>query len=196
MSPDQSESIRSFLAIELSDALKAEVRSFVEKIKERYPDFRFTQSESWHLTLHFFGELNTGQIDRLKVRLAPVIQNLSPFIISLAGFGAFPSFRNPSILWLGVSTRTDELNVLKLKVDQALREVHFSIENRAFKPHLTIARRKSRTSLPSISLPADIFSPKAEQEVRHVTLFQSILTPSGAHYRPLCVFPLSAGFPS
>ena len=55
-----------------------------------------------------------------------------------------------------------------------------AFDGKAFRPHVTIARRASlpEGELPHLEFPLD-------DEARCVTLFKSILAPSGATYKPL-----------
>ena len=85
--------IRTFLAIELSEAIRTEAHSYVEVIKQDYPDFRFIPPENWHLTLHFFGRIDSNQIQKLKTHLPPAFSSAQPFSIQLEKLDKFNDIR-------------------------------------------------------------------------------------------------------
>ena len=179
---------RCFLAVELSESLRKEAQVFVEGIKTEYPDFRFIPSQNWHLTLHFFGDLPSAQVEEVQMKLPDFLGKTQPFLVSLEHMGAFPNERKPRILWLGVSGDTSKLLALKSQVDQALRKLRFEIEKKPFHPHLTIARSKNQFSKTALNLTRK-FKAKTIDSIRHLTLFQSSLSPQGASYMVLKTFP-------
>ena len=183
------QTVRSFLAIELSKLLKEEARFFVETIQNRYPGFRFIEPHNWHLTLHFLGDVEPEKIEPLSSHLKNALAGIAPFSISLEGLGVFPNVQKPRILWIGVSGDIPKLLALKKQVDAVLQKLHFQIETRSFHPHITIARIKEGTRHEySISDQTLTFKAKTSDEIRSLTLFRSDLFPGGAQYTPLQVF--------
>ena len=181
------ETIRSFLAIELSNEAKNEAFSFIEKIEKNYLTFRFIPHQNWHLTLHFFGEISLAQVDQLHAELPKVLTKIQPFTISLYGIGAFPSNQRPRILWIGVSGDLARLSALKHNIDQVLKKIDLQIESANYHPHVTIARvRKNEKALP-LKVSQE-FKGQAISHIDHITLFKSVLAPQGAKYEPLLIF--------
>ena len=182
------ETIRSFLAIEISEKLKQEARSFVDTIRERYSGFRFIPYQHWHLTLHFLGQVELKEIEALQERLtAEALKDVEPFTISLEGFGTFPSGQKPRILWIGIGGDQSGLLTLKQRLDLVLRKLHFKIEKRSYHPHITIARSKGE-GVPLPFKPELQFKGQEVEEIRHVTLFKSILSTQGAEHITLGTF--------
>ncbi|MBI4368208.1 MAG: RNA 2',3'-cyclic phosphodiesterase [Candidatus Omnitrophica bacterium] len=186
------ETVRAFLAVELSESLKQEARIFVDSIRDQSPGFRFIDVANWHLTLHFLGQIPQAKIDTLQERLPDVLKDSRPFPLYLEGAGVFPSAQRPRILWLGVQGGIPELIQIKGKLDQALRKMHFSIENREFQPHVTIARAKDKQSSFHLLPEKCSFKTKTIDQVRQITLFKSELFLKGAQHTPLAAFPFSA----
>lgn len=180
--------VRCFLAIELSDTLKNEACRFVKKIQARYSAFRFIPPDNWHLTLHFLGQVEAEKIEELSSRVSRALENVEPFSIFLEGFGVFPNWHQPRILWIGVSGDIPQLSVLKKQLDQVLQKMHFEIEARLFHPHITVARSKTRVPRLSLDLNPQ-FKSCAVDQVRHVVLFKSTLSPQGTQYAPVRTFP-------
>jgi len=191
MSSRLDPSVRSFLAIELSEPLRVEACQCVDHLKARYPDFRFIDPANWHLTLHFFGYLSREQMNQIIKTLPLFLASAKSFLISWDGSsGAFPNLQNPAILWLGLGGDLEALFVLKKEIDAALQKMEFPIEKRPFKPHVTIARAKKGVRISSVSFPTHPFVTKVQTRVESVTLFQTELLASGAKYSPLHCFPL------
>ncbi len=176
--------VRSFLAIELSEAIKSEASLFVQTLQGKCQGFRFLDSKSWHLTLHFFGQVELEKIEKLGVCLQNALSDNKPFSISLEGFGAFPDGGNPRVLWMGVGGDLKKLSELKSRVDHILQKMHFPIETRSFNPHITIARSKGDVFL-SFSKSEQTFKGHTVDQVRFLTLFKSDLLPQGAQHTAL-----------
>ena len=79
---------------------------------------------------------------------------------------------------------------LQQAVSDALEAGRFyKPEKRPFWPHVTLARvKRDRRAEP---LPADPPPPAGELRAEHVTLYESLLRPQGAEYRPLAEIALS-----
>jgi len=184
------ESVRSFLAIELSEEMRSGIGRFLEGIALEHFGFRGIPPKNWHLTIHFFGTLKPSEIDTLKVPLAKTCQLVKPFKLTANDFGAFPSDRNPQILWLGLRGELDALSGLKQGIDRVLETLGFAVEKRAFKAHVTVARaKKRRTEFPA-AMRQCVFSELFEVKVSDLVLFRSILSSEGAHYERLHHFLL------
>ncbi|MBI4394787.1 MAG: RNA 2',3'-cyclic phosphodiesterase [Candidatus Omnitrophica bacterium] len=181
------QTVRSFLAIELSERLKNEVQSFLESVGSSLQGFRLIPPQNWHLTLHFLGPIDTDEMEHLSARLAKALPGIKPFSISLGGFGAFPNQQSPRILWVGVRNDLKNLLELKQKLDGVLQAAHFQIEKKPFHPHITVARLKLRHSHSALKLETE-FQGKARDEIKQITLFKSQTLPEGAIYTPFQIF--------
>jgi 2'-5' RNA ligase len=65
-----------------------------------FPGVRLVGREEMHLTLHFVGEVEDGQIDAVRRALEGV--KAPPFAIDLDGVGRFPPEGVARVLWAGV----------------------------------------------------------------------------------------------
>ncbi len=61
------------------------------------------------------------------------------FRISLRGVGTFSTYNKSKVLWAGVNN-FDGLRKLYLAVGEALSEIDIELEQRKYKPHVTLAR--------------------------------------------------------
>src|SRR5579885_1495941 len=103
---------RIFIAVTLAPAVReaaARVRGVVEREAHR---FRWVSPENLHLTLRFLGEIRRGRVDMVVEATREAAEGTSPFSLTLAGLGAFPSLRAPRVLWVGVHEGADRLVAL------------------------------------------------------------------------------------
>jgi 2'-5' RNA ligase len=63
----------------------------------------------------------------------------------VGGFGVFPDFRRPRVVWAGIEAEPG-LEILQHRVEQEFAPLGFPPEARAFRPHVTLgrARREAR----------------------------------------------------
>jgi 2'-5' RNA ligase len=142
------------------------------------PDARRTTRDQWHVTLQFLG--NRAEIDAVAPALAGV--TTAPGVARLGGAGAFPSARRARVVWIGCSEGRDLLTALAAEVARLLEPLGYAPEQRAFHPHLTLARCRA---------PADVRGALSDLEscdygpawtVSEVVLYESRLRRDGAQY--------------
>jgi len=114
------------------------------------PDsIRPTHRDDLHLTLHFLGQVASGRIDQLRV-LGDNL-HVPGFELVLDGLG---HFARPRVLWAGPAKMPEELVNLHADLAEGLRDFGFAPETRAYRPHVTLARkvrnRPEVTGLPPI----------------------------------------------
>lgn len=178
--------MRLFVAIPLPEAIITPLVALQTAI----PTARWVGVEQMHLTLFFIGE--TEREAAVKTALAAV--QAAPFPLTLARVGRFPpgNRKPPRVLWAGIDSQP-ALHALQAQVTQALTGAGFTAEDRAFNPHITLARLKAQQPLPEV----DRFLAQHENlrlpafTVEHFRLYASTLTPQGAVYDVRGVYPLA-----
>jgi 2'-5' RNA ligase len=185
---DNLEQIRSFIAIELPGEAReglAGLRKRLERDEHRF--VKWVDPKGIHLTLKFLGNVPTGQVAQITSAVEEGSRGTSPFHLEIWGLGAFPSARQPRVLWVGVHGDTDKLSKLQQNIDSAVAALGFSREERPFVPHLTLARTREVASGPERRslgelISSTIFEDKYGFEVQAVKLMRSQLTRAGAIY--------------
>ncbi|HXX64186.1 MAG TPA: RNA 2',3'-cyclic phosphodiesterase [Bacteroidota bacterium] len=176
--------MRTFIAVEIPDGIKKEMEKAQEQLKRSGADAGWTRPEGIHLTLKFLGEVMEAKIDEIKNTLTRAVGDMGRFRLEIGGAGAFPNSKNPRVVWLGVSGDIDKLEALWRSVEDSMTAIGFDREERAFSPHLTLARIKYLR--PRFSWQKAIDGIKdirlAGFEVDHISLMKSELKPSGAVY--------------
>src|SRR5207248_8258547 len=101
------------------------------------------------------------------------------------GAGVFPPRGAPRVLWVGVGAGARELIELERVLAARITALGLVLENRAFHPHLTLARwRESRPSDRTRALASAPRGVVARARIEGATLYQSRLSPSGPAYTP------------
>lgn len=181
--------MRAFIAVDLPEELRAELGRWQEKLRKSAREARWVRPEGIHLTLKFLGEIPSAQVDQIS-NILSTLPRIAPFEIRFEGFGFFPHARRPRVLWVGIEP-CPPLETLAVQVDKSLETVGFASEQRAFKPHLTLARFRVPRPQPEIEKAISTDGPTVlgPITVREFFLFESILRPQGAEYRKLARFP-------
>lgn len=182
------ETIRSFIAIELPPQVKQGLARLQEQLKSSTPKgVKWVDPGSIHLTIKFLGEVQSDRISLISKNLVDAVKKIKAFSVGVEGLGVFPDPRRPRVLWVAVVGEVDKLVILQQAVDTALSPLGFVKENRAFVPHLTLARLRDdmppqvRQSFGQRFLAAKLESLPLHK-VESLNLMKSQLTPGGAIY--------------
>jgi 2'-5' RNA ligase len=184
--------MRTFIAIDLDESLKAALEVLVGKLRPFSGSVRWVSAPGMHLTLKFLGEVAEANLARIASALQDIAPRHPPFTLVLQGTGAFPPGRKvPRVFWVGI-VPTPPLLALQQEIESELEKLGLEREDRRFQPHLTLGRVKSPGGLGS--LVEEMKNHEAlkigEMEVRTFRLFQSILKSSGAEYTALGEYSL------
>jgi RNA 2',3'-cyclic 3'-phosphodiesterase len=187
--------MRAFIAIELPESIRKALASQQARFRAVCPEARWTRPEGIHLTLKFLGQISGLQEAEVKSKLGR-LERFEEFTVGVQGFGFFPEAKRPRVFWAGLDA-PPALARLAAQVESALAPLGFPSENRAFRPHLTLARFKIPRPQPRMeALLAEQNNPLLGIfEVSEFFLWESRLLPGGAEYRKVARFPNSASKP-
>jgi len=184
----ESEKIRSFVAIELPRQVKDHLAGTGEAFSRVLRGAKWVRPEGMHLTLKFIGDVEPGRIPEIAAALETVAKKHNSFDAETTQPGAFPSPEKARVLWVGLEDG-GLCRALAKDIDNALASLGFERERKPFAAHLTLARLREPAFVP-----AEITGAQLETvpfNVSRFTLFRSRLMPSGAIYSPLEVFELA-----
>jgi len=133
-----SHSWRIFCAVECPPEVTARAAQHIKTLRAKLPDVRasWNRDSNFHLTIKFIGATPIAEVEKISAAAARATTNLSPFNIVMTGAGSFSS----KVLWLGIEDPTRELSRLKSNLEAECAREGFPQDDRAFHPHLTIAR--------------------------------------------------------
>jgi 2'-5' RNA ligase len=140
---------------------------------------RWQSDDQLHLTLCFIGEVDRHRAEDAHAALGAIHHRR--FEVALAGVHAFDRRGEPASLWAGIAPH-EPLKTLHDKVIQALGRVGIAPQRRAYLPHVTLARlpRGAGPIGPFLAGAGGLAGPRFP--VEDFRLFESRLTPEGAHY--------------
>jgi len=143
------------------------------------PGARWQHDEQLHLTLRFIGEVDRHAAEDVAAALGSVSH--PAFSLRIDGIGCFDRRGRIDTIWAGV-TPHDAVKSLHVAVSRALVRAGIRPEERAFIPHITLARF-SRGQEPPSPLPMQQLWPAPlEAQFDHFTLYESELGASGPIY--------------
>jgi 2'-5' RNA ligase len=186
--------LRLFVAVEVPEPPRRELRRRVDAVRDRLPRARWVDFDNVHLTLLFLGETAEAEVPALAAGLREAFARCPPLGLRLAAGGSCPPGRPARVAWVGVEA-PDALQTLQAEITRAAVEtLGFEPEERAYHPHVTLARcpapwRREAIDKFRNAFPGPVGPPfVAGQGV----LFESKLSPKGARYREVEVFPMEA----
>lgn len=186
---------RTFIAIELPRQLRLRVVEHIDRLRRDVPGVRasWVREDNLHLTLKFLGNVSVSEIPKLSDAITSGVSGIEPFELTVAGCGVFPPKGRPNVLWLGVSSSRDStsdtrhpLSLLHAAIEDECAKTGFPPEQRAFHPHLTIARlrkvggeRHLAEVHQSLGFAPETFS------VSEIVVFKSELLRAGSKHTPI-----------
>ena len=156
-------------------------------------DVRWVRPESIHLMLKFFGDIRDGEVENISTVAGRAAADVGPFELAIGGAGVFPDMKRPRVIWLGMNGDTERLTIFQNGLERALREIGFPGEERPFRPHLTLGRIRRPEGLGGLA--EALKQAETDADTRFTAsglgLFKSELTPQGAIYTRLAVYPFA-----
>jgi 2'-5' RNA ligase len=176
-------SIRTFIAIPTPDGVRQALTDIQAELKTANAAVKWEPSEKLHITLRFLGGVEERQLPLLMADCSKSICNLFSFSLVYEGFGCFPDVRNPRIIWAGSHNDDGALIRMHKEIDDTVVRYGFERENRAFHPHITLARVKGRQNIPNLikMLQSVTFEPHPVT-IDEVHIMKSELRPTGSIY--------------
>jgi len=184
--------MRLFVALALDAEELDRIHKATAPLRKAGLPFRWTQAQSLHLTLKFLGDCQPEEVREIEDAIAVAATRTKPFELILGGFGAFPSLRQPQVLWMR-AVASPQLRCLKQDLEWELAPLGFERETRAFQPHLTLGRARAQAragdfrSLESLLRKLDY---EATLEVGTIDLIRSRRSSAGAEYERIATVPL------
>ena len=184
--------IRAFIGVQIAPEVRARISEAIAQLAPEISGIRWVREDNFHFTLKFLGVIEEPQIEPISNALAQAIHPFRRFTINAKCLGVFPDVKRARVLWVGLEG--NDMPALAKNVETVLEPFGFPRENRIFRPHLTVGRWRhpsgSHQELGGKLKRWDNVQ-FGESAVNEVVLFQSVLKPGGAVYRPLKAVPLA-----
>ncbi|PSK99680.1 2'-5' RNA ligase [Murinocardiopsis flavida] len=143
--------MRLFAALFPPDPVRDRIGAATAPLRARRPGLTWAQPHKWHLTLLFLGEVPDPAVAAVREGLAAEAARHRPLRLGLRGTGSFPADPGRArVLWADVTGDTAALHALADGLRSAVRAAGVPVEDRAYTPHLTLARSTSTTDLTAL----------------------------------------------
>jgi 2'-5' RNA ligase len=130
---------RIFIAVDLPDEIKRELLSYEKRWKNLH--IKWTNFYKLHITVRFLGEVNRSGLETILLATKKTALEIKPFDVCLDRIVLGPDPVQAKMFWVTVLI---DANLIKLKraMEQNLKLYGFEMEDREFKPHITLARAR------------------------------------------------------
>lgn len=128
--------MRLFISINLNEDICDRIYDAICHIKKIARKGHFSRRENLHVTLAFLGEVDSDDVDKVKLCMDAV--NGESFDIHIGGLGRFKR-TGFDIYWIGIE-KTNPMSDLHKLLNTELNSQGFLVDMREFKPHLTLGR--------------------------------------------------------
>lgn len=155
-------------------------------------NIKWADEKNMHLTLAFLGDTEEKRIKSLIKGLAGICSDFDRFSIVLSSAGVFKNYRDPRVIWAGIN-QSERLESLNKKIINYLGESGFVVEDRPFRPHITLGRIKKLNDVNVLESLLNNYKNSVFNEINvgEIILYESILLPAGPLYKVLQKFGLA-----
>ncbi len=183
--------MRVFVAVKINDEIRRRLGEVQQTLRRIDAHVGWVRPENVHLTLAFLGDIPRDALAPLFGGLDGLARERQPFVVEARGVGAFGG-RRPKVIWVGVGDPSGALSDVQRRVAALCSELGLWVEEREFRPHLTIGRARSSRGGAAL---AKAMEPFAEAdfgpvEIRDVHVMRSELLAGGPRHTELNRSPL------
>jgi RNA 2',3'-cyclic 3'-phosphodiesterase len=169
--------MRLFVGIPLAASVIGELAAVLSRLRSKEDGLRWTEPESWHITLQFLGNTAEENYANLVEHLLEVHSPPVPVRLEELGF-----FERAGAFFAGVGL-TPELLSLERRVSAATSLCGFAHEARPYHPHITLARDKGKSrNLRELKTRIQRQPAFTRFVAEEFLLYESHLSSSGARY--------------
>src|SRR5213080_1392598 len=97
------ERVRLFVALNLPPAVREALWAATAALRELGLPVNWVRGDGIHLTLKFLGEVVDDREAEITAALGRAAAGARTLPLALAGFGVFPDFRRPRVVWAGIA---------------------------------------------------------------------------------------------
>lgn len=176
--------MRLFIAALIPEEVQKELSNKINTLKTEIDGVKWEKQDKLHITLKFLGSVDESQVEEICSLIGQLTPKYSPFKFSLSEIGAFPSLKNPKVLYMGL-TPNNKFSKFQNILENTLSEIGFEKENRKFTPHITLGRAKKKINLRRVPIVR-----RKEFEIVEIGLIKSELRSEGSFYTTITTFRL------
>jgi 2'-5' RNA ligase len=131
---------RLFVAVDPPERARSDLERALGPLRDEPGAPRWTAPDRWHLTLLFLGAVPDDLVPALTAAVGGAVAAAPAMTLRLAGAGRFGPVRRPQVFWTGLDGDVAPLVTLAERLAGAARGLELPVEDRPFRPHLTLGR--------------------------------------------------------
>ena len=171
--------MRVFVALELPQKTKDNLARSASQFAEHANGGNFVPKQNYHITLHFLGNVDASDLIYVQSAM-DAIRDLPAPELSISQFAML---RASDIVCARFKQNAD-LVTLHDKLGDKLEQNGFEVEHRAYRPHVTLIRKKSFI-LPFSEVTKSVSVYNMPFDACDVVLYESVFGTDGVTYREL-----------
>ncbi len=171
--------MRVFIAMEIPQKVKDNLERSSRQFAEYADGGNFVPKDNLHLTLHFLGNVTPDALIYIQSAMDSVRDMPAPELAVMQ----FAMQRTGDIVWAKIRPSAP-LTTLHDSLGERLEANGFEVEHRAYRPHVTLIRKKSFT-LPFSEVTKNVQVYNAPFTADRLTLYESVFERGSVTYRPL-----------
>lgn len=184
---EKNDKFRAFFAVDISDEIRNEAVKLINYLKKQKSchHVRWAKPENIHITIRFLSNITYEQFAKIIDQVGKGLEMLEPFTITFSDLIIFPSKHRP----VAIALKPDPIAPL-IKLNQIIERnligCDIKPEHRAFLPHLTLGKIKSRRAP---ELPPVRATGRSPLHVNNIILYKSQTGMDGSLYTPMVCIP-------
>ena len=185
--------LRTFLALEIDEATRDALLKVQGSAGAGGAKINWVERQNLHVTMNFLGDVADDMIAKVCEIAAAVAADFEPFDFEVRGAVCVPpKGRQLRMIWANVDEPTGTLGRLYDGLATAFEGLGFRQEERAFKPHITLARVKYAPNADALRQAVEQLRETGfgQQHADELVVFSSRLTPDGPAYTAIAKVPL------
>ena len=171
--------MRVFIALEIPDRTKDNLARSARQFDSLATKGNFTVKDNYHITLHFIGNVDESKL----IYLQSAMDNIKDCVAPTLSVSQFAVLRASNVV---CAKFNKEQNLVRLHeaLGDSLEKLGFTVERRAYRPHVTMIRNYGFT-LPFSEVTKSVDVYNKPFTAANVVLYQSVFTQNGVSYNKL-----------
>ncbi len=178
--------MRLFFAVNPGPVIGIQLADLQNSLREHRAQGKYTDIENLHLTLHFIGEAEPGQIPEFKAVLEKAALIFPSFSIRLSSFGSFRQGKE-DLIYVKVKSGRDSLT----SISDFIRKNCSVGDFKPMKPHITLIRR-CRISYSTLKILKKTRFDLPSENITSLYLMESRKVDGKLNYIPIAEVPLKS----
>ena len=179
--------MRTFLALDLDEVILDGLQAVAVEMDDPEAKVRWVGRENLHVTLHFLGDVSDAMVCDVCRIAAEAAARTRAFEFEVRGAACVPPRGPLRMIWANVADPAGELATLQGLLATELSGCGLRVENRRYKPHVTLARINHARDPNILRKAGERLRDKhfGFQHADEIVAYSSRLTPDGPVYAPL-----------